>query len=193
MKKITILISVLLLVVSFQATSQVPRSICVKPGISKAYLKFSDSDKNYSYPESFYAGINLEFMQHKYFSILAEGGFTTKSDHFIYISPLFKARMEFGRFVPYAYVGPRLDFLVTTYSQRQSEGYQYYNTCVFGLSYGLGLELLVKPFGFVAGFQHQYDLTNVLNEKKMDVEGINYKHSTLVFSLGLKAYFGDHK
>lgn len=172
--------------------SQTPKSICVKPGISTAYMHNNDG-KTYTYPGSFYVGVNLEFMQHKYFSILTEMGFATKSDHFVYISPLFKARMEFGKFIPYVYAGPRLDFPLTTYSQRQAGYIEKFNFCVFGLSYGVGLELMFWPFGWVLGFQHQYDISNVLNESKINPENINYNHSTLIFSIGMKAYFGKRE
>ena len=187
--KRTIILILLISLISPLIHSQVPKSICVKPGISTAYMHYNDG-KTHTYAGSFYVGVNLEFMQHKYFSILAEGGFASKSDHFVYISPLFKARMEFGKFIPYVYAGPRLDFVVTTYSQRQTGSYEKYNISVFGLSYGAGLELMFWHFGYVLGFQHQYDISNVLNESKISSEDSNYNHSTLIFSLGMKAYFG---
>lgn len=190
MRKFTALMMVLCACIVVQA--QVPKSICVKSGISQANMLIEDGSTIH-WDGSFYLGTNLEFLQHKYISILAEGGFVSKSDHFVYLSPMIKGRVEFGKFIPYVYVGPRLDFVVTTKSQRVGGSYDDYNFCVFGLSYGIGLEYYTGLFGFVAGFQQQYDITNVLNGDASSSGLGNWKHNTFIFSLGLKAYFGKKR
>ena len=183
---------IILLLTSLCLHSQVPKSICVKPGLSYAYM-YADNDKIYDYPGSFYVGANLDFFHHKNFSLLIEGGFVTKSDHFVYISPMFKTRWEFGRFIPFLYAGPRLDFVLLTKPQRDSGANDIYNFCVFGLASGIGLEYHFFPFGFVLGFANQFDITKVLNEDKLSPDAVNYNHNTLILSIGMKAYFGTKR
>lgn len=202
MKKVIFIFIVIVLTSGVALQAQIPKSIEVKPGISltKQYLK-GDSEQNNkdnTYYPGFYVGVNAEFLQHKWMSILAEGGFTMKSYtstnnslDYVYLSPLFKARMEFGQFIPYAFAGPKIDFLLSTKAEREAGSHQNLNKVGVGVIYGLGLEYNFWPFGIVLGFHQQYDFNDITDYT--DSEGIGYtlKQNVFVINLGLKAYFGN--
>ena len=196
-------IFILLLVVAGGNTliAQVPKSITVKPGIVLAKQKWESVDNTYTednkYLEGMYVGVNLEFFQHKYFSMLAEGGFTmktcnkyysNKSLDYVYLAPMFKARLEFGSFIPYIYFGPRVDFLVTK-SFELVMPFEYLSKVIFGLTYGIGLEYRFMPFAVVIGFHHQYDFTNAYEVEGTVASQKSFKYNAYVISLGMKVYF----
>ncbi len=113
MRKAILLCSIVCFFLCSIIEAQIPKSIEVKPGISLNKLIWDLGDKDYNpdkhYHPGIYVGANAEFIHHKFFSILAEGGFTMKSySHggednpsfdYIYLSPIFKARKEFGKFM----------------------------------------------------------------------------------------------
>lgn len=183
--------------------AQIPKSIDVKPGISLSNQSWYKDNNKQSSNNPYYAGlfvsVNLEFMQHKWMSILAEGGFTMKSYtssgnnslDYVYLSPLFKARMEFGKFIPYLFLGPRIDFLLRTKVERESGSPEPLNKYIYGLMYGIGLEYIFWPFGISLGFHQQNDFNNIADY--INSVGVEHelKQNTFVINLGLKAYFGD--
>lgn len=203
MKKVIFIFIVILLTSGVAMQAQIPKSIEVKPGISltKQYFKGDSEQKNKdnTYYPGLYVGVNVEFLQHKWMSILAEGGFTMKSYtsggeqslDYVYLSPMFKARKEFGSFIPYVFVGPRIDFLLRTKAEREYGSKEYLNKSIFGLIYGLGLEYNFWPFGIVVGFHQQYDFTNITTHVDTDGNETGLKQNTFVINLGLKAYFGN--
>jgi hypothetical protein len=191
MIKTVFLCSIFVFYLSLVIEAQTPKSIEVKPGISLNKLIWDLEDKDYTpdkhYHPGRYVGVNAEFIHHKFFSILAEGGFTMKSySHggednpsfdYIYLSPIFKARKEFGKFIPYIFAGPRIDFLLTP----ESEPDYYYkkeemNKVFIGFIYGLGLEYKFSSYGVALGFHQQIDFDN------------NPTQNTFIIFLGFKVY-----
>lgn len=166
---------------------QVPVSMSVKPGIniSKGIIKYPGTDYgNSDYAGHLYTGVNLEFINHSHFSLLAETGFTVKTYDYLYFSPLFKARWEFGAFIPSVFLGPRMDIVVTRGALKEG-GQANLNQIIWGTISGLDLEYQFFPFGFLAGFHYQYDITDAYESTKY-----SWKNSTFVIYLGMKAYFG---
>ena len=170
--------------------AQIPKSICLKPGyaFTKPIANDKEITRDIGYYEGFYIGVNLEFIQHKFLSILAEGGFVTKDLDYVYLAPMLKGRFEVKSFVPYLFAGPRVDVLITT---KENKGFRdVFNPIGLGISYGAGLEYFVHPFGFVLIFQHQYNFSDAEKMNRTGPNDQNYNYNTFCISLGFKTYFG---
>jgi len=221
MKKAFILSSLMIFVASTALQAQLVKSIGLQPGMvwAKQSWDYKDAnvEDNFLYRTGFHMGVNVEFLQHEYFSILAEGGFIEKGNNleveittpdspdgtgetmtirttlrYAYLSPMFKARKEFGGFVPYFFAGPRIDYQLSCTSDLLASFEDDLNKFIFGLSYGLGLELMFGPVGVAAVFQHQYDLSKLYNKEAVEGEftGLSIKNNAFVLDLGVRFYFG---
>ncbi|MCD4724680.1 MAG: PorT family protein [Bacteroidales bacterium] len=220
MKKAFLLTSLIIFMATAALQAQVVKSIGLQPGIvwakqSRDYKDISIEDY-LSYRTGFHMGVNLEFLQHEYFSILAEGGFIQKGNKmevnvstpeglltgetkifktsikYAYLSPMFKLRKEFGGFVPYLFAGPRIDYQLSYTSDLLAGLENDLNKLIFGLSYGLGLEYMFGPVGVAAVFQHQYDLSKLYNKEAVEGEytGLSIKNNAFVLDLGVRFYLG---
>jgi hypothetical protein len=172
--------------------AQVPVSISVKPGISLAKKQVDYSVTDYGdgdYITGFYNGVNLEFINHHHFSLLTETGFAFKTYDYLYVSPLFKARWELGKLIPYIFLGPRMDVLLTRDAIIEGSTYNP-KQIVWGTISGLALEYWFFPFAVLGGFHYQFDFTDVF-EQTAGPDPFTFKHSTFALFLGLKAYFGS--
>ena len=220
-KAFTILFALFFLCGGF-LQAQAVKSIAVKSGIVWSTqnwdYKNTNVDFQNEYRTGFHVGVNIEFLHHEYFSILAELGFAQKGfkmevdittpDHpeanlgtkefkfaykYAYLSPMFKARKEFGGFVPYIFIGPRLDYQLEYPSEFSSEGSKnYYNDFIFGMTYGLGIEYMFGPVGVDLIFQHQYDFTSLYKRDPTEETptGLSIKNNAFIVDLGVKFYFG---
>ncbi len=112
---------------------------------------------------------------------------------YVYLSPMFKVRKEFGGFVPYVFIGPRLDYQLDYPSDLFSkESATYFNDFIFGMTYGLGIEYMFGSFGVGLIFQNQYDFTLAYHHELEDgyISGLDIKNNAFILDLGLKFYFG---
>lgn len=220
MKKAFTILLVFMCGVFLQA--QVVKSISVNSGMVWSTQKYDYKDNNFDLPgeyrTGFHIGFAVEFLHHEYFSILTELGYAQKGFKleadittpdspegglgtmvlkyrysYAYLSPMFKVRKEFGGFVPYAFIGPRLDYQLDYPSDVFSkESARYFNDFIFGMTYGLGLEYMFGPVGVGLIFQHQYDFTLVYHHELEEgyASGLDIKNNAFILDLGVKYYFG---
>lgn len=186
-----ILLSVIILLSASMLNAQVPFSFSVKSGYSfaKQIRDFELTDYgNSDYASALYIGLNFDFFNHDHFSLLAEAGLAVKTYDYLYFSPLFKARWEFGSFIPSVILGPRMDVMVTR--DAIIDGSSSNPTpVVWGGLTGLELEYQFFPFGVYLGSQYQYDFTNAF-ESSNELNPFTWKNSAFMAYLGFKAYFG---
>ncbi len=221
MKKAFLLTSLIIFMATTALQAQLLKSIGIQPGIVWAKQSWDYKDisveDNSLYRTGFHMGVNVEFLQHEYFSLLAEAGFIEKGNNleveittpdtpdgtgetmiikttirYAYLSPMFKARKEFGGFVPYLFAGPRIDYQLSYTSDLLAGLEDDLNKFILGLSYGLGLEVMFGPVGVAAVFQHQYDLSKLYNKEAVEGEytGLSIKNNAFVLDLGVRFYFG---
>jgi hypothetical protein len=224
MKRACIVFALLLAVV-VSSEAQIVKSIALKAGIAWATQdwKFQNisGTTDYDYRMGIHTGVNVEFMQHPFLSVVTELGYTPKgyrtiyehstenqpegtgemteekfTCHYLYASPMLKARLEFGGFVPYIFLGPRLDLYL---SNEVEEGVFFVGlpeedmkTMVFGMNYGLGLEYVIGRVGFALIFSQQYDFTNAFAIEELNIGPESIKNNAFVLDLGIKYYFGKH-
>ena len=85
MKKAFLLTFLMIFVATAVLQAQVVKNIGIQPGIVWAKQSWDYKDVNIEnhllYRTGFHMGVNLEFLQHEYFSILAEGGFIEKGNN----------------------------------------------------------------------------------------------------------------
>lgn len=202
MRKAILLCSIFIFCLSSVIKAQTPKSFEIKPGLSLAKQIWDFSDIDYGvdikYHPGMYVGINAEFIHHKWISILTEGGFTVKilnegpktySLDYVYLSPLFKVRKEFGNIIPYIFAGPRIDFLLTPEAEEYFFTKQSFNKVIYGVIYGMCLEYMFSPFALSLGFHQQIDINNSLDKEYSFNNQVSFKQNTFVLFLGLKVYF----
>lgn len=157
-----------------------------------------------------YVGLQTEMLKKKYFSLSIDLGYIQKGrqdeieetsvdnpegtgtyttyDHrydILSFSPSVKFRLPLGNFAPYAFAGPRVDYLLgvknepTSYTPNPSNG-----TTTFGVSYGLGLSYVLQQLGFQIEFQHQPDFTPILNLGS-STQGLEGTNEAFILSIGI--------
>lgn len=218
-KKATILATFILFsAVCMQA--QLVKSIAVKPGMVWSTQKLDYKNMNVDDARDaltgLHLGVNAEFFGHAIFSLLAEAGYTAKGSseeieitnvsqpegtgqfetytsrfNYVYLAPMVKARLELGRLIPYVFAGPRADMYVSYSSDLDwGEVEEDFNSLVWGITYGLGLEFRFGRLGAGVVFSQQYDLSEAYGKDpgQMGLESI--RNNAFVLDLGLKLYFG---
>lgn len=191
------------------AHAQFVKSIGLKGGVVWANQNWDlsgYSEGDYNYRVDFHIAANAEFFQHKYVSLLAQGGYIRKGHQsewnnwesnfvcsYLYFAPMLKARINIDKFIPYLFIGPRVDF----YLSHQDNGVLYYDerltdnmeNFIFGLHYGLGFEYLIGSIGIVTTFTHQYDFSLAFDGgSSLGLQSI--KNNAFILDLGIKYYFG---
>ena len=199
--------------------AQVVKSIAVNSGIVWSTQNWDYKTADIDFPSEYCTGFHIaavtEFFQHKYLSLLTDIGYNRKgfkaefpvirvepyeelgtmekkfAYKYLYFSPQFKARMEFGNFIPYLFIGPRLDYQIAYPTEFSYPGWDYYNDLVLGMNYGLGIEYVIGPLGIGLIFHHQYDFMFLYDRQPSDDNtGLSIKNNALVLDLGVKFYFG---
>jgi hypothetical protein len=95
-----------------------------------------------------------------------------------------KARINFKKLIFYVYGGPRADLQINSNSDINFEPtYRKFNTTIFGLSCGAGIEFTGKTFKVITEFQYEPDLSYTLNDAYGKV-----KKNTWMFRLGVGVY-----
>lgn len=196
------------------AQAQFFKSIGVKSGVSISTqdyrFKSSDQSLETEFRTGLYVGFQSEMMKKKYFSLLVDLGYIQKGwqeeiektsvenpegtgnyttyDHrydILSFSPSVKFRMPLGNFAPYAFAGPRVDYLMGV----QDDPALYYpspraRTTAFGVSYGLALSYELAQLSFQLELQHQPDLTPVLDTGSTK-QGIESTNEAFIISFGV--------
>lgn len=201
--------------------AQVVKSIAIKPGIVWANQEWEWANvqdiTEYKFKTGLHMGVNVEFLQNKTLSIIAEGGYIEKgmvqeielstpdmpegtgeiktfntSFRYAYLNPMLKARIEVGNFVPYIFVGPRVDFYLSyksdlNYDELEDE----LNKTIFGMIYGLGLEYILGPIGIALIYSQQLDFMPALENEPPHGFGLEkITNNAFILDLGVKYYFG---
>ena len=224
MKKAVIVFSLIFLT-TFYSQAQLVKSIALKPGIVWATQdwKFHNisAASDYHYRMGIHLGANVEFIQHPFISIVTELGYIPKgyrteyehsnenqpegtgemteeifTTHYLYITPMLKARIEFGAFIPYIFLGPRIDY----YLSNEMDGGVFFvglpeedmKSMVFGMTYGLGLEYVFGRVGLAVIFSHQYDFTKAFAIDELNIGPESIKNNAFVLDLGIKYYFREN-
>lgn len=189
-------------------------SIGIKSGLVIANQDYRFKSGNQSldtkYRTGVYVGLQTEMLKKKYFSLSIDLGYIQKGrqdeieetsvdnpegtgsyatyDHrydILSFSPSAKFRLPLNKFAPYAFAGPRLDYLLgvknepTSYTPNPSNG-----TTIFGVSYGLGLSYVLQQLGFQIEFQHQPDFTPILNLGS-STQGLEGTNEAFILSFGV--------
>lgn len=218
-KKATIS-AIFMLIAAVCLQAQFVKSIAVKPGIVWSAQKMDYKNMSVNDARDalmgLHLGVNAEFFDHAIFSLLAEAGYTAKGNseeveitnaafpegtgqfetfksrfNYVYFAPMLKARLEFGRFIPYIFAGPRADMYVSYSSDLDwGEVEEDFNSLVWGINYGLGLEFRFGRLGAGVVFSQQYDFSEAYGKDpgQMGLESI--RNNAFVLDLGLKLYFG---
>lgn len=157
-----------------------------------------------------YVGLQVEMLKKKYFSLTIDLGYIQKGRQdeieetsvdnpegtgnyvtydlrydILSFSPSVKFRLPLGNFAPYAFAGPRVDYLLgvknepTSYTPNPSNG-----TTTFGVSYGLGLSYVLQQLGFQIEFQHQPDFTPIL-DLGSSTQGLEGTNEAFILSIGI--------
>jgi len=219
MKKVIIVFSLVFFYAVYME-AQVVKSIAVTPGIVWANQEWEwlniQSQTEYNYKTGLHLGVNTEFLQHKYISILAEAGYVEKGMRqtfeltnpdspegtgetktfkttfkYAYISPMLKARFELGNIVPYIFIGPRADFYLSYKSDlNYDELKDKLNKTVFGMIYGLGIEYMFGPLGIALIYSQQLDFMPALENEPPHGFGLEkITNNAFILDLGIKYYF----
>lgn len=219
MKKAIIVFSLIFLTATF-IQAQLVKSIALKSGIVWAnqdweWMNVSDNGI-YNYNTGLHFALDAEFLHHRFLSIISEAGYIEKGmslEHevthvdlpegtgemktfntnfnYLYLSPLLKARIEFGKFIPYAFIGPRADFYLSYRSDlNYDEIEENMNKVIFGMIYGLGLEYILGPVGIAMIYSQQIDFMPTLENTPPHGAGLEkIINNAFILDLGIKYYF----
>lgn len=220
MKKQVFIGTMLLLLAFGFMQAQVVKSIALHGGVAwatqKNEFKNIDIDQDIKYKTGLHMALNAEFLQHDFISILAEVGYTQKGNKqeievttsilpegtgemktfntsFNYgsLAPMIKLRKEFGGFVPYIFVGPRMDYQFSYSSDFDLSAIEDdFNKVLFGLNYGLGLEYIFGQIGVGAVFNQQLDFSKMYDKTPENFGLESIKNNAFILDLTVKYYFG---
>lgn len=195
------------------ANGQLINSVGIKSGLSIAnqtwVYQSINLTENYDYQVGFYGGSTVEFFKAKYFSYVVDMGFCQKGNkqekeittlnqpegtgfyetyhtrfNYLTISPVFKARLEISHWLPFIFLGPRLDYQVSYISDFNLKTFgEDFDKTIWGLSTGGGIEYKRNKIGIITEFQYQYDFEKVLNTP------VSIKNNAFIISMGIKYYF----
>jgi len=206
--------------IGFNVEGQFVKSIGIKIGTTLANQtwqnKFSSNILLKDYADGTFGALNVEFLKGNNFTIITEVQYTQKGcreglpqvkinlpkgystyrafdTRFNYISSsvLLKARFENRTWIPYCFLGPRLDYLLSYTSDYDFKTLEkYMNEKIWGLDYGFGLEYKMGIGGVSAEFRHHYDFDNMLDVPYSDnYSGLEVKNNAYIFNIGIKYYF----
>jgi hypothetical protein len=220
MKKYVFLGTIVLLLSCGCLQAQAVKSIAIKAGVAwatqKNEFKNVEIDQDISYKTGLHLALNAEFLQHPFISILAEVGYTQKGNKqeielstaqmpegtgemrtynttfsYGYLAPMIKLRKEFGGFVPYIFVGPRIDYQFSYTSDFNLSAIEDdFNKVLFGLNYGLGLEYMFGQIGVGAVFHQQLDFSKIYSKTPENFGLESIKNNAFILDLTVKYYFG---
>lgn len=189
-------------------------SIGIKSGLAIANQDYRFKSGNQSLDTKdrtgVYVGLQTEMLKKKYFSLTIDLGYIQKGrqdeieetsvdnpegtgnyatyDHrydILSCSPSVKFGLPLGNFAPYAYAGPRVDYLMGV----KDDPALYYpsprsKTTTFGASYGVGLSYDLQQIGFLIEFQHQPDFTPIL-DLGSSTQGLEGTNEAFILSFGV--------
>jgi hypothetical protein len=202
----------------FSAQGQTVKSIGIKGGLSIANQPWQYKTINFTpqgyYKTGIYSVLTLELFQHKYLSLLTDLGFIQKGNqieievtttenpdggtltklkstiNYFTFSPLLKFRYDIKRWTPYVFVGPRIDYQLSYQSEFSSAIGNEFNKSILGITYGAGVEFRQNKIGMLMEFQHQPDITSVMDKPISSTNtGLKITNNAFVISAGIKYYF----
>jgi hypothetical protein len=112
--------------------------------------------------------------------IVNEGDLAVSRFYYLSISPVARYRATLERLVPYALLGPRLDFLLK-YTSGSEYPLGFQNGIILGLSGGGGLEFSLNNMGVFMEVQYQPDLSRVTGRDPLRIS-----NQSLLITLGVR-------
>ena len=219
-----IFIQLLLFMAARAADAQFVKGIGIRLGTTVAdqawHYKLSNITQLKDYAQGTYCSLSAEFFKGKYFTVITEAAYAQKGckeglpnalvslpknystyktydTRFNYFSGsiMLKARFENAFWIPYGFIGPRMDYQLSytsDYNYKPLE--KYMNEKIWGLDYGFGIEYKINNGGVSAEFRHHYDFDKLLDVPYSDsYPGLEVKNNAYIFSLGIKFYFKNPK
>ncbi len=207
----------ILALISTLAQGQFFHNVGIKSGVSIANqdwrIKRWGSDIEKDYRTGLYAGISSEMLRKNFFSIGLDLSYIQKGSQdeweltdefnpegngeiiiiderydFISFYPTAKFRLQKKNLAPYLFAGPRLDYYAGYNSswELNSEPPEI-KAITFGLSYGIGLDYVLKNLIFSIEAQHQPDLTRLINTPTSASNlGLAVRNMAFVGTVGIK-------
>jgi len=206
------------------ADAQFVKGIGIKVGTTIAnqvwHYTMYNSSLLKEYAQGTFCSVNAEFLKGKNFTFITEVAYSQKGceeglpdlfltlpanystyriydTRFNYLSSsiLLKARFENVHWIPYGFVGPRLDYQLSYASDFNFKPLEIYmNKNIWGIDYGLGIEYKIFRGGVSAEFRHHFDFDNMLEVPTADNHPeIQVKSNAYIFNLGIKYYFKNPK
>ena len=222
----------LLFLVNSLSFSQTISSIGFKCGVSISnqyweYVQLSYLE-NFNIKTGYYGVLTADFLNKEYWAIMADVGFyqsnntTTYNPYtfykqseqptlfnfkfsFLTFSPSLKVKVPIKYFTPYIFIGPRIDYYSTKYS---NSSYFYPNSSysgtdtyfsdqitkkpIYGFNVGEGISYQFKRFSILAEYKFMYSFTYIIDNPAYDTyyySSNRVKTNAHIISLGLKYNF----
>lgn len=112
--------------------------------------------------------------------IVNEGDLKVSNFYYLSLSPMARYRIDKERIIPYAVLGPRLDFLLK-YQTGSDYPLEQQNRFILGLSGGVGVEFNLNKLGIFTEVQYQPDLSPVTSRDPLHVN-----NNILLITLGVR-------
>ncbi|MPM31627.1 hypothetical protein SDC9_78183 [bioreactor metagenome] len=211
-------ITIILALTMIYSTGQVVESIGFKGGISFANqtweYKSPDFANKMDYKTGFYSVLTANFFKTKHLCLTTDLGFVQKgfqeeipmtSEEFpeyissyktykstiIYLtfSPKLSANYNFDKLITYAFIGPRIDLQTSYKTDYLTNNFSEFNTTVWGLTYGCGIEYRIKGIGILLEFSGYPDLSAIMKEEPSETSaGLKITGHSYTISTGIKYY-----
>lgn len=205
--------------ISQEINAQILRDIGIKTGtsISKQNWTYNsiNVEQNKDYRTGLNFALNLEWFNNDYVTLMTDIGYIQKGTKeeimsttidnpeskssktfdtrfdYLYFSPQLKIRKEFNKLTPYVFVGPRIDYYLSSKSDFDlSVVEKYFKEIMFGLNYGIGIAYRIKGIGLSLEFTNFYDFTDIMNtQPTQNNAGLKIKNNAFTIDLGINYYF----
>ena len=110
--------------------------------------------------------------------------------NYMFIATTGKLQYQKGSWMPYVFMGPRLDFQLsfkTNYAIAAFSG--NFAKVIFGLNYGMGVQYMIDQIGMGLEISRHQDLTKVYDAPQSSTNtGLRIKNNAFTFNLVLKYY-----
>lgn len=219
MKKIAILIILITSSISQQINAQIIKEIGIKTGASVSKQNWTYKSINVEQDKDYRTGLNvalnLEWFNSDYVTLLSEIGYIQKGTKekimsssvgdpatplsktfetrfdYLYFSPQLKIRKDFNKLTPYVFVGPRIDYYLSSKSDFDlSVVEKQFKEIMYGLNYGVGIAYRIKQISLGLEFANFYDFTDVMNtQPTQNNTGLKIKNNAFTINLGINYYF----
>lgn len=200
---------------------QVLKGYGIKTGLSFSTQNWFYENPDFEIKNDYKTGLNismnLEWFSNDHFSLLTDVGYIQKGykneimmttpDNpengpletvysrfdYLYFSPQLKIRKEFNALIPYAFVGPRIDYQLPYKSDIDLSAIDKdFKEILFGLDYGVGIQYVNRKVGISLEFANFYDFANMMNtQPSQNKAGLRIKNNAYAFVFGFHYYLKE--